>query len=62
MHGLAPRIGYDQAAAIAKEAFATDRTVREVAREWRALPDDELDALLDFRAMTEPGELGQAGG
>jgi len=59
---LAPRIGYDRAAAISKEAFATDRTVREVAREWQALPDDELDALLDFRAMTEPGELGQAGG
>ncbi len=59
---LAPRIGYDKAAAISKEAFATGRTVREVAREWKVLPDDELDALLDFRRMTEPGELGQAGG
>ncbi|MCH7721572.1 MAG: class II fumarate hydratase [Planctomycetes bacterium] len=51
---LAPKIGYNQAAAIAKEAFATGRTVREVARAQRVLPDDELDALLDARSMTEP--------
>ena len=51
---LAPKIGYNQAAAIAKEAFATGRTVREVAREQKVLPDDELDALLDARSMTEP--------
>jgi len=51
---LAPRIGYNQAAAIAKEAFATRRTVRQVAREQKVLPDDELDALLDPRSMTEP--------
>lgn len=52
---LAPRIGYDQAAAIAKQAFAEGKTAREVARETGALPEDELDALLDVRAMTEPG-------
>ncbi len=51
---LAPRIGYDKAAALSKEAFATGRTVREVAREHKVLPDDELDRLLDYRAMTEP--------
>jgi len=59
---LAPRIGYDKAAAISKEAYATGRTVREVAKEWKVLTDDEIDALLDFRKMTEPGDLGQAGG
>ena len=51
---LVPEIGYDKSAAIAKEAFATGRTVREVAREQKILPDDELDALLDARSMTEP--------
>ena len=51
---LAPAIGYDKAAAISKEAFKTDRTVREVAIEWDVLPADELDRLLDGRAMTEP--------
>jgi len=59
---LAPRIGYDRAAAISKEAYETGRTIREVAREWKVLPDEEIDALLDFRKMIEPGDLGQAGG
>jgi fumarate hydratase, class II len=52
---LAPHIGYDAAAALAKEAFAQGRTVREVAREKGLLPEDELDRVLDPRAMTEPG-------
>jgi fumarate hydratase class II len=52
--GLAPRIGYDAAAAIAKEAFASGRTVREVALERTRLTDSELDELLDPEAMTEP--------
>ncbi len=59
---LAPRIGYDEAAAIAKEAHRSHRTIRDVARERRVLPDDEIDELLDFHRMTEPGDLGQAGG
>ncbi|MDX1519943.1 MAG: class II fumarate hydratase, partial [Gammaproteobacteria bacterium] len=42
-------------AAIAKEAFASGRTVRQVAREKNVLPDDELDAVLDPRSMTEGG-------
>lgn len=51
---LAPVIGYDQAAAIAKEAFATGKTVRQIATEKNVLPQDELDKLLDARSMTEP--------
>jgi fumarate hydratase, class II len=51
---LAPRLGYDLAAEIAKEAYAGNRTAREVARERQVLPDAELDALLDPRRMTEP--------
>lgn len=51
---LAPAIGYDKAAAISKEAFKTNRTVRDVAKEWDVLPADELNRLLDGRAMTEP--------
>jgi fumarate hydratase class II len=53
--GLAPRIGYDAAAEISKEAFRTGRTIREVARERTNLSDAELDELLDPVAMTEPG-------
>jgi fumarate hydratase, class II len=52
---LAPKIGYDEAAAIAKQAFREGRTARDVARERQLLPPDELDIVLDARAMTEPG-------
>ncbi|RMI06749.1 MAG: class II fumarate hydratase [Calditrichaeota bacterium] len=51
---LAPKIGYDAAAAIAKEAYATGRTVREIAREKKVLPEDELNEVLDPWSMTEP--------
>ncbi len=52
---LAPAIGYDAAADIAKEAFRTDRTAREVARERGVLDEEHLEALLDPRSMTRPG-------
>jgi len=52
---LAPLIGYDQAAAIAKEAYATGRTVREVARARKVLTDQQLDQALDPITMTRPG-------
>jgi fumarate hydratase class II len=52
---LAPRIGYDAAGAIAKEAFASGRTIREVAREKTDLSEAELQELLDPAKMTEPG-------
>jgi len=44
---LAPVIGYDKAAKIAKNAFETNRTVREVAIEMSGLEPDVLEALLD---------------
>ena len=52
---LAPRIGYDRAAEIAKEAFKTGRTVRELATEMGVLPAEELAEALDARAQTEGG-------
>ena len=52
--GLAPAIGYDAAAGIAKEAAATGQTIREMAKQKTDLSDDELDRLLDPEAMTEP--------
>jgi fumarate hydratase class II len=51
---LAPVIGYDRAAAIAKKAFETGKTVRQVALEEKALPEAQLEALLDPRGMTRP--------
>ena len=52
---LAPAIGYDAAAEIAKEAAKSGRTIREVAREKTRLSEQELDRLLDPEKMTEPG-------
>jgi fumarate hydratase class II len=59
---LAPEIGYDAAAALAKEAFKSGRTIRELATE-RGIAADRLDELLDPASMTEPGlGGGPAGG
>lgn len=56
---LAPVIGYDRAAQIAKEAYQSGRTVRQVAVEQQILPAEELENLLDPRPMTEPGVPGK---
>jgi len=55
---LAPEIGYEAAASIAKEAYASGRTIREVAREKTSLSDADLDRILDPGTMTEPGLTG----
>ncbi|HSJ14197.1 MAG TPA: class II fumarate hydratase [Longimicrobiales bacterium] len=52
---LAPGIGYDEAATIAKIAFRENKTARQVAGERQVLPPAELERVLDARAMTEPG-------
>ena len=59
---LAPKIGYDRAAEIAKESAKTGKTVREICREKKILPEEELKRVLDPVAMTEPGGAGSAGG
>jgi fumarate hydratase class II len=60
---LAPEIGYEAAAALAKEAYQTGRTIRELARERTALSEAELDRILDPAAMVEPGRtFASAGG
>jgi fumarate hydratase, class II len=49
---LVPRLGYDAAAALARESVASGKTVRALAQERALLPADELDRLLDPRRMT----------
>jgi fumarate hydratase class II len=51
---LNDRIGYDAAAAIARESVATGKTVRQLCLEKGVLPADELERLLDARRMTGP--------
>ena len=48
---LAPVIGYEKAAAIAKKAHETGRTVREVARETSGIGEEKLSELLDPRTQ-----------
>jgi fumarate hydratase, class II len=52
--GLAPYIGYERAAALAKEAFASGRTIREVCREKNVLSEQQLAEALDPWRMTGP--------
>ena len=52
---LNPRIGYDKGAEVAKEAFASGRTIREVVLDKGLLDAEELDRILDLRRMTEGG-------
>jgi fumarate hydratase class II len=60
---LAPEIGYEAAAKLAKEAYKSGKTVRQVAKEQKVLPEKRLAELLDPWRMTEPGgPLGSAGG
>jgi fumarate hydratase, class II len=59
---LAPLIGYDRAAEIAKESAATGKTVRQICRERQVLPEDQLNRALDSVEMTKPGGEGSAGG
>ena len=51
---LAPTIGYDKAAEVAKKSLKEDKTLREVVREMQLMSDEELDSLLDFAKMTAP--------
>jgi aspartate ammonia-lyase len=62
---LAPKLGYAEAARLAKEAVATGLTVKQLVTERGILKGKELDAVLDLRAMTElgvPGGKGLPGG
>jgi fumarate hydratase class II len=60
---LAPEIGYEAAAKLAKEAYRSGKTVREVAKAQQVLPEARLNELLDPWRMTEPGgPVGSAGG
>src|SRR5687767_7203459 len=61
---LAPLIGYDQAADIAKESFKTGKTVRQVAIERKIASEADLNKALDPRRMTQPQAdmIGSGGG
>jgi fumarate hydratase class II len=51
---LIPHLGYDESAALAKEAMRTGKTIRELCREKGVLPEETLKKALDPWRMTEP--------
>jgi fumarate hydratase class II len=53
---LNPYIGYDRATEIVKEAAASGRSLREVARE-QGVDEETLDKALDYRAMAKPHDV-----
>jgi fumarate hydratase class II len=59
---LAPVIGYDNAAKVAKNALIEGKTVRQYVLEHNMIEPKKLDALLEPWSMTEPGGEGSAGG
>ena len=56
---LAPKIGYAEAAKLAKEAVAKNVTVRQLVIEKGLLKGKDLEEVLDLLAMTELGVPGQ---
>ena len=53
---LNPHIGYDKASKLAKQAFETGQTIRELCRQQGVLPDNTLNEALDPMSMTEPDD------
>ncbi|MEZ6069072.1 MAG: class II fumarate hydratase [Pirellulales bacterium] len=51
---LNPYIGYERASALAKEAFKSGKTIRQLCEEQNVLPADDLKEALDPWRMTEP--------
>ena len=53
---LNPYIGYEKASKLAKEAFASGETIRELCQSQEILPEEQLTEALDPMRMTEPQE------
>jgi fumarate hydratase class II len=59
---LNPVIGYEKGAKIAKQAYAEGRSIRELAAEQTDITKEELDRLLDPRALTKDDGRSERGG
>ena len=52
---LAPYIGYNASAAIAKESLASGKSIREIVLEQKLMALEELDTIMQPEHLTEPG-------
>jgi len=53
---LAPEVGYDKCAALAKQAHKEGKTIKQLVGELNLMPAQRLAELMDYDAMTRPGE------
>ena len=51
---LAPELGYDTCAKLAKQAHAENKTIKELVKEQNLLDEKRLSELMDYDAMTRP--------
>jgi fumarate hydratase class II len=54
---LTPKIGYDDAARVAKKAYENRKTIRQVLEEEKIFSKKELEHLLDPRSMIAPMKM-----
>ena len=57
MTALAPHIGYEKSSKIAKKALKTGESIRDIVLDENLLTEAEVDKILDFKKMIEPGIL-----
>ncbi|MEM8496050.1 MAG: class II fumarate hydratase, partial [Planctomycetota bacterium] len=51
---LAPEIGYEKCAALAKQAHKENKTIKQLVGELELMPPERLDELMDYDSMTRP--------
>ena len=51
---LAPEIGYEKCAALAKQAHKENKTIKQLVGELKLMPDERLEELMDYDSMTRP--------
>ncbi|MBI1335384.1 MAG: aspartate ammonia-lyase [Phycisphaera sp.] len=59
---LAPEVGYDKCAALAKQAHKANKTIKQLVGELKLMPEARLNELMNYDSMTRPGGDGGAGG
>jgi len=56
---LLPHIGYEKCSALAKEALANDRQIKDLLLEKNIMSKEDLDIILAPEQMTHPGIAGK---
>ncbi|MEQ8836268.1 MAG: aspartate ammonia-lyase, partial [Lacipirellulaceae bacterium] len=52
---LAPEIGYEKCAQLAKQAHKENKTIKGLVSELGLMPEERLNELMDYDSMTRPG-------